>query len=156
MIRENYMPEKVELDLYRSIRIEEFPLGIFKDSEPVPGLLYPTFHPKPLPNGRTRVADVVTETVDGVEWVRSGGGTSLFDRANVFEAEGWASFEIPEGTAMPDSLVVKNTGYNKRFKATHYQIESRAQLMTKTAMQGALDNLARCAIVRSIELGRKI
>ena len=57
---------------------------------------------------------------------------------------------------MPDSLVVKNTGYNKRFKATHYQIESRAQLMTKTAMQGALDNLARCAIVRSIELGRKI
>jgi hypothetical protein len=148
------MPEKVEVDLFRSIRVEEFPDGIFKDTEPAPGLLDPTFYPKPLPNGRVREADVVMESIDGIEWVRSGGGTSLFDRPNVFAAAGWASFEIPEGTPIPDSLVIRNTGFNKRFKSTHYQIESRAQLMTKTAMRGALDNLARSAIVRSVELGR--
>jgi hypothetical protein len=56
--------------------------------------------------------------------------------------------------ASPDSLIVRNDGWRERFRATHYQIESRAGRMTKEAMKGAQDNLARNAIVRAVELGR--
>ncbi|WP_338844877.1 hypothetical protein V8J88_14560 [Massilia sp. W12] len=48
------------------------------------------------------------------------------------------------------------TNYNQRFEANHFQIESKARMMTKDAYLGALDNLARNAIVRAVELGRKI
>ncbi|WP_338846853.1 hypothetical protein V8J88_24180 [Massilia sp. W12] len=148
------MPDMTTVDLYRSCRIEQFPDGVMQDLEPSPGVLYPDFYPKPLEGGGERAPDVKTESIDGVEWVRSGGGTSLFDKKGIFTKPGWLSFEIPLGTPIPDSLVILNTGYNKRFKATHYQIESRARMMTKVAMQGALDNLARSAIARAVELGR--
>ncbi|NOS87170.1 MAG: hypothetical protein HOP34_01285 [Methylococcaceae bacterium] len=84
----------------------------------------------------------------------AGGGTSLFDRSGVFTKEGWLSFEIPDGTVIPASLIVRNDGWRKCFKASHYQIESLAGRMTKEAMVGALDNFARNAIVRAVELGR--
>jgi hypothetical protein len=61
------------------------------------------------------------------------------------------SFEIPEGTVVPASLVVRETGYNQRFKANHYQIECAAKSMPIDAFKGALDNLARNAIARSVE-----
>lgn len=147
------MSETTKVDLYRSCRIEQFPHGLMRDEQPVPGVLYPDFYPKTLKSGDVRRADVDLETKEGVEWVLPGGGTSLFDRANVFVKPGWLSFEIPDGTPVPDSLVVKNTGYNKGFKATHYQIEAR-EMMTKEAMKGALDNFARSAIARSVELSR--
>ena len=146
------MSEQTNVDLYRSCRIEQFPDGVLDGSEPAPGILEPDFYPKPLGGGGSRAADVQVDEIDGVEWVRSGGGTSLFDRAGVFTKSGWLSSEIPEGTPIPDSLVVVSTGYNKRFKATHYQIESKAGMMTKEAMQGALGNFARSAIARSVDL----
>ena len=90
----------------------------------------------------------------GVEYVLAGGGTSLFDRPSVFTKEGWLSFEIPNGTVIPDSLIVKNDGWRKRFSATHNQIECRAGMIVVLAMKGALDNFARNAIVRAVELGR--
>lgn len=143
-----------DLDLYRSIRIEQFPDGVFDGKDPAPGVLYPDFYEKDLGNGNVRPADVEIRKENGVEYVLAGGGTSLFDRPGVFTKEGWLSFEIPNGTIIPDSLIVKNDGWRKRFKATHYQIESRAGRMTKQAMEGALDNFARNAIVRAVELGR--
>ena len=143
------------LNLYRSLRIEQFPNGIFIDGEPAVGLLDPDFYRKPLPNGDFRKADVeMFSDANGVEWVKEGGGTSLFDRANVFTAPGWLSFEIPKGTPIPDSLLVCEGEYNKRFKANHYQIQVRANLMTKQAMRGALDNFARSALARSVELAK--
>ena len=148
------MSEQTSVDLYRSCRIEQFPNGVLEGLDPAPGILDPDFYPKPLEGGGSRAADVQVDKIDGVEWVRSGGGTSLFDRPGVFTKPGWLSFEIPEGTPIPDSLVVVNTGYNKRFKATHYQIESKAGMMAKEAMQGALGNFARSAIARSVELAR--
>ncbi|MGJ0428131.1 hypothetical protein [Methylobacter sp.] len=143
-----------DLDLYRSIRIEQFPDGVFDGKDPAPGVLYPDFYEKDLGNGNVRPPDVEIRKENGVEYVLAGGGTSLFDRPGVFTKEGWLSFEIPNGTIIPDSLIVKNDGWRKRFKATHYQIESRAGRMTKQAMEGALDNFARNAIVRAVELGR--
>jgi hypothetical protein len=149
------MAETTTTNLYRSCRIEQFPHGLMRDEEPVPGVLYPDFYPKTLKSGDVRAADVEMETKKGVEWVRPGGGTSLFDRSGVFTAPGWLSFQIPEGTPVPESLTVRNTGYNKRFKATHYQIEAK-EMMTKEAMMGALDNFARTAIARSVELSRTV
>jgi hypothetical protein len=69
----------------------------------------------------------------------------------VFKGKSWLSFEIPEGTVVPASLVVRETGYNQRFKANHYQIECAAKSMPIDAFKGALDNLARNAIARSVE-----
>jgi hypothetical protein len=149
------MAESIDVDLFRSVRIEQFPDGVLHDEGPAPHVLDPDFYDRDMGNGKVRAADVKIDVIKGVEWVRSGGGTSLFDKPSVFKRPGWLSFELPQGTPIPDSLVIKNTGYNKLFKATHYQIESRAQLMTKEAMCGALDNLARAAIARSVELGRK-
>jgi hypothetical protein len=60
------------------------------------------------------------------------------------------------GTVIPESLVVRFTGYNKIFDANHYQIESKAKMMRMDSFKGALDNLARNAIVKAIELGKKI
>ncbi len=145
---------KTDLDLYRSVRIEQFPGGVFDGKDPAPGVLHPDFYDKDLGGGNIRPADVEIQTNQGVEYVLAGGGTSLFDRPGVFTKAGWLSFEIPDGTVIPDSLLVKNDGWRKRFKATHYQIESRAGSMTKQAMEGALDNFARNAIVRAVELGR--
>ena len=44
-------------------------------------------------------------------------------------------------------------GRNKTFDADHWQIESVAGTMAMDAMKGALDNLARNAIVRLIAFG---
>jgi hypothetical protein len=87
--------------------------------------------------------------------VRNDGGTSLFDKSHVLPggAQHWHSFKVPQDTVIPDSLVVRFTGHNRAFGADHYQIESKAGTMSLDAMKGALDNLARNAIVRLIELG---
>jgi len=148
------MAETTALNLYRSCRVEQFPDGVMIDDEPAPGVLHPDFYDRPLPNGDVREADIQVYLVKDVEWVGTGQGTSLFDRAGVFTRPGWLSFPIPEGTPIPDSLIVANTGYNKRLKATHYQIEARAP-MRKDAMEGALENFARSAVARSVELSRR-
>ena len=138
------------LNLYRSVRVEEFPSGTIIEDQPAPAVLYPDFEPRLLPSGKMRPADVVLS--EDKQLVRSGGGTSLFDRAGVFKARGWLPFEIPAGTVVPEPLVVRHTGYNSAFRANHYQIEVSHGLMRVDAFKGALDNLARNAVVRAIEL----
>jgi hypothetical protein len=147
------MADFTEVDLYRSCRVEQFPNGLVLDTnEPAPGLLYPDFYDRPTPNGQLRLADVKIETdSNGVEWVMAGGGTSLFDRPNVFVRDGWLSFKIPDGTPVPAPLAVNKGEYNKRFKAWHYQIEVRTGRVQKTVLQGALDNFARSSLARFVE-----
>ncbi|WP_255357721.1 hypothetical protein [Rhodanobacter sp. Root627] len=79
------------------------------------------------------------------------GGTSLFDVKSVFKGKSWLCFEIPEGTVIPASLVVRETGYNPRLKANHYQIECAAKSLRIYAFKGAVDNLARNAIARAVQ-----
>lgn len=141
---------ETNVDLYRSVLAEQFPGGVVLDGEPAPALLHPDFEPRLLPSGRQRLADV--DLSEDKQWVLAGGGTSLFDQPNVFKGGKWLSFKLPKGTVVPDSLLIRFTGHNKSFKADHYQIESRAQRMHIDAYKGALDNLARNAIVRQIAL----
>jgi hypothetical protein len=69
--------------LYRSVRRDEFAGGPVVDGHAVSGVLYPSFEDTPLPNGRTRLADVRPERNSaGEEFVNPGAGASLFDRKN--------------------------------------------------------------------------
>lgn len=86
------------VDLYRSIRIEDFPQGAIIESQPAPEILYPDFSDKELPDGRVRRADVkfAPESKDGKQWILSGGGTSLFDRAHVFKGKNGCPLKFPK------------------------------------------------------------
>jgi hypothetical protein len=147
--------QNTTLKLYRSLLNLQFPDGPVINGDAVPGVLYPDFEERPLPNGSMRKADVDLDgpDKDGHMWVESGGGTSLFDRPNVFKGKKWLSFEIPEGTPVPPPLLIQFTGHNKALNANHYQIECR-NMMRMDGFKGALDNLARSAIARSVELAK--
>jgi hypothetical protein len=141
------------LDLFRSVNTEQFPNGTMSGDKPAPSILYPDFEDRVLRSGKIRLRDVTPFLEDGETWVPHLKGTSLFDRKDVFKpAKFWLNFTIPEGTKMPGSLIIRNTGYNETYKATHYQIESRARKMRLDSYKGALDNLARNAVERAIEL----
>ena len=144
---------KTSVDLFRSVTKEDFPDGTVLDGKPTPGVLFPDFVDRPLPSGTIRRADVHQFTdSNGHDWITSGGGTSLFDRPGVFPPKKWTSFRIPLGTVVPESIIVKFDGWRERFQANHYQIESATNTMRSDAFRGALENLARNAIVRSIQL----
>lgn len=138
-------------DLYRSVHLDDFAEGTVIAGQPAPEVLYPDFVPRLLKNGRVRLPDV--RLSKNQEWIHTGGGTSLFDQANVFKnRKFWLNFPIPKGTNVPASLKIRFTHYHEEFKANHFQIESSALTMRVDAYKGALDNLARNALVRSIEL----
>jgi hypothetical protein len=144
---------QTETNLYRSVRIESFPAGTIINDKPAPEILHPDFEPRILPSGKQRKADV--KLSEDKQWVYAKEGTSLFDKKNVFKSKSWLSFDIPVGTLIPESLVVRLTGYNPVFEADHYQIESRAERMRVDTCKAALDNLARNAVVRSIALSNE-
>lgn len=143
---------KTEVELFRAVRIEQFPDGVIVNDKPAIGILYPDFHSRTLPNGRTREADV--DLTEDKSTVLPGGGTSLFDKPNVFKSKGWLSFCIPKATIVPDQIQVKYTNRNSSFDADHYQIECVVP-MRIDAFKGALDNLARNAVVRAVEIAHQ-
>lgn len=61
---------------------------------------------------------------------------------------------LPGGTDIPESLKLAGPDWNEQRQANHYQIECKARNMRLDAFKGALDNLARNAIVRSIALAK--
>ncbi len=149
---------KTTQDLYRSIHktTPGYEAGPIVDGVAVTGVLYPDFEARRISKTRTRPADLTSfEGEGGVRMVRNDGGTSLFDKQQVLPggADSWHSFKLPPDTVIPPSLKIRFTGYNKTFEADHYQIESIAGTMAMDAMKGALDNLARNAIVRLVALG---
>ncbi len=144
-----------EKNLYRSIRVEQFPQGAIIESQPAPEILYPDFQERPLPGGKMRKPDTKPMLgSDGNLWVKTGYGTSLFDRQGLFKGKGWLNFTIPHGTEVPDSLQIRHTDFNLKFQSDHYQIEPRARMMLLESYKGALDNLARAALARTVELAR--
>lgn len=145
---------ETDVDLFRSVRKEDFPDGVIVDDKAVAGVLYPSFEDKQIivqGKAKTRYADIRPYQHAGQCVVDPGGGTSLFDKANVFGTKYWWNFKIPKGTVIPDSLKIPYTGDNAVYQAKHYQIEPAALRMTVLAYKGALDNLARNAIVKSLE-----
>lgn len=152
------MSDNTTLNLFRSIHrtTPGYEAGPIVDGAAVAGVLYPDFEPRKIGKNKFRAADLSTfDGEGGVRMVRNDGGTSLFDKPDVLPggAKTWHSFKIPKDTVIPESLVVRFTGHNKTFNADHWQIESKAGTMALDAMKGALDNLARNAIVRLVELG---
>ena len=146
------------LNLYRSIHktTSGYDDGPIVDGTAVTGVLHPDFEPRRVSKTKVRPADLSSfDGEGGVKMVRNDGGTSLFDKANVLPggADNWHSFKLPPDTVIPPSLKIRFTGHNKTFDADHWQIESVAGTMAMDAMKGALDNLARNAIVRLIALG---
>jgi hypothetical protein len=146
------MNGKTEIYLYRFLHVDQFPEGGLIGKNPVTGALYPDFERRMLPNGSMRPADVRL-TKDGKSVVNNG-GTSLFDKDKLFSRKTWSSFHLPDGTVVPESLRIKYTGKNERFDADHYQIHCAEGTMPIESFKGALDNLARNAVVRFNELAK--
>ena len=142
---------KTTTHLYRSVMDERFTISI--GTYPGDGVLDPRWQQTTYIDRkgltRTSQADVV---VVGDE-VEAGGGTSLHD------VPGWYSapdFWVPEGTEYSDVDIhiradkkQTTSPYNRKLSGTHYQLEPKFK-MPVLSFQGALNNLARAAIVQQI------
>jgi hypothetical protein len=141
------------LSLWRSVRIDDYPDGVVVDGNAIVGVLYPDFEERLITSGPNkggfRAADVVLK--DG--FVHPAGGTSLFDKADVFGAKYWCCFPIPAGTVIPAPLIITGPKFNKKYQANHYQIETSIPVRLDS-LKMVLDNLARNAVVRACELAR--
>lgn len=154
---------ETKVAMWRSVRKEDFASVLTPEGMPVKGVLYPDFERRLITGGKRkgqyRPPDVTTfvDEVEGVNvrFVRSGGGTSLFDKKDAFGTAYWRCFEIPAGTEIDGALLLKGPDPSAAVPdADHYQIEPRARIMTVEAYKGALDNFARAAVARSVELAK--
>lgn len=148
-------------DLYRSVMGNSFKsikVGVY----PGDGVLDPRwesteYFSRKLNKMVTSAADVdvVVGGKDGPE-VLPDGGTSLHDVAGWFPCK---EFWIPAGTEYTDEIFIrkdaklKTSPSNPKLTGHHYQLEPRTR-MTVTAFKGALNNMARAAVVRQCELAK--
>jgi len=154
---------KTSTDLYRAIKNGTFEGDEFvKDGEPVAGLLYPRFEASTYIDGlgmqQVSNADVTVHPLPTGDEVESGGGTSMFDVDGWFGFGHWKYFQVPNGTEYPENLVIKKgrskrTNKSGQLSGYHYQIEPKNRMMV-SAYKGALDNFARSAVARSVELAK--
>lgn len=82
----------------------------------------------------------------------------MFDVEGWFGYSNWRYFLVPNGTEYPESLFIKKgksvrTNRAGNLKGRHYQIEPKNP-MTVGTFKGALDNFARNAVVKQVELSR--
>ncbi len=150
---------KTATDLYRSVmgnKFKKVTTGVY----PGDGILDPRWKDEEYFSNKlkkmvTSVADVdIVVGKDGPE-VRTGGGTSLHDVPGWFPCK---EFWIPEGTEYSDEIHIKKDAKTKwnpagTVKGIHYQLEPKTQ-MTVEAFKGALNNMARAAVVRQVELAK--
>lgn len=142
-------------NLWRGVRVEDFPSGVIIDDEPAEGILYPCFKRKRIgrkKNGTARYREADVEVAKGM--VQTGGGTSLFNKDKFFKGKSWQFFYIPKGTEIDPRLKFTGPEYNKFFNADHYQIEVEKPIRIDS-YKGALDNLARSAFKKAYEDARK-
>jgi hypothetical protein len=136
---------KTTTNLYRAVFEGTLDGDLVTDGVPQTGLLDPRWD-----------VDVTVTASDDGPMVGTSGGTSLHN------VDGWFGFArcryfcIPQDTPIPDSLKVKKGRSKRTNKAGnrtgyHYQIEPLNR-MTVDALKGALDNFARNAVVRQVEL----
>lgn len=145
-------------DLYRSVmgdRFKEIEVGVY----PGDGVLDPRWDSTERFSrklNRTVIDRADVEIVagkDGPEVLPSG-GTSLHDVSGWFPSK---EFWIPPGTEYSDEIYIrkdpkrKTSQYNPNLKGYHYQLEPRTR-MTVSAFKGALNNMARAAVVRQCDL----
>ncbi len=143
-------------------------LGLFlwrasRTDQPCVNPLHPDFVPRELRKGQFRPADVTIERRNGVEYIIpkvskktsesiwKAQGTSLFDRPDTFKGKNWEYIEIPEGTKIPDGILIIKDDYNERFEATHYSIAPNHAMSVK-AFKLLLNTLLTNIEVRRGEL----
>lgn len=162
----------VDVDLYRSCKSSDWSgKTAEKKSESFTachgqGSLYPDYTGFTRKDGSFRAPDVTSFTDGGgAKWVRgvldrddrgrpfinAKEGVSVSKAPGGFGYRGWFYFLLPKGTPIPDSLDIRHTP--SRNDDGHYSIRCR-NLMRQDAYEGALDNLARSALARSVELGK--
>lgn len=129
----------VKIDALGRIYDCEKELGLFlwrasRNDEPCENPLYPDFVRREIRKGKFRPADVTVRRKGGVDFIIpkvykkssddiwKAQGTSLFDQSNTFKGKNWEFIEIPQGTEIPDGILIIKDDYNERFKATHYSI----------------------------------
>lgn len=163
----------ISVDLYRSCKSSGWSGKTAAKKEEVfsatygKGSLYPDYEGFTRKDGSVRAPDITTFTDDrGTVWVRgvedrddrgrafisSKEGVSVSATRGGFGYKGWFYFLLPEGTPVPDSLDVRHTP--SRNDSGHYSIRCR-NLMRRDAYEGALDNLARAALARAVELRKQ-
>lgn len=150
---------KTQVHLYRSVMDQRF--SIKAGEYPGDGVLDPRWKESTYVDnrGRTRTsrADIVVELgVDGPE-VKTGGGASLHDVPHWYSYD---DFWVPEGTEYSDVDIslrkdddLRVSPYNPNIKGYHHQLEPKYQ-MAVASFQGALNNMARAAVVRQIALSK--
>ncbi|MEO6802403.1 MAG: hypothetical protein ABI197_04050 [Granulicella sp.] len=145
--------QKTTNHLYRSVMDESFTINV--GEYPGDGVLDPRWQDTSYIDrkGNTRIsrADV---RVRGSE-VEPVGGTSLHDVPRWYSAP---DFWIPEGTEYSEADIhihrdddLRTSPYNRKLSGYHYQLEPKFK-MPVLAFKGALNNMARAAVVRQIAL----
>ena len=163
----------LNIELYRSAKSSAWGgKTVEKKSEAFPashgkGSLYPDYQGFTRKDGSVRAPDITTfADQSGTEWVRGvedrdgsnrafvswKEGVSVSTAPGGFGYKGWFYFLLPQGTPVPSSLDVKHTP--TRNDDGHHSIRCR-NLMRRDAYEGALDNLARAAIAKAVELGKQ-
>jgi hypothetical protein len=147
-----------DTDLFRSLMGDDAKKYKITPGEyPGNGVLYPRFEAKTYKSRgvwKTSNPDLtVTMGKTGPE-VEADGGTSLHDVPGWFNCK---EFWIPEGTEYSDEIYIRKDKHKKTspsgdVSGYHYQLEPRTRMMQVTFM-GYLDNMARAAVVRQVELG---
>lgn len=149
-----------DTDLYRSVMgntFKKITIGVY----PGDGVLDPRWKDTEYyskKHGRMMVSRADVNVVMGKEEpeVEPGGGTSLHDVPRWFPCK---EFWIPEGTEYSEEIYIrkdnklKSSPSNPNVKGYHYQLEPRTQ-MTVEAFKGALNNMARAAVVQQCELAK--
>ncbi len=154
------------LDLYRSCKKNKRSESKITNSFDGVGCLYPDYTGFMRKNGSFRAPDVTTfKDVANDEWIRGVNDINTKDNKyyvsdkevvslstvpGKFNYSFWFYFLLPKGMPIPGSLDVIQTGTDK----SHYAIRCK-NMMRKDAYEGALNNLARAAIVKAVELKRQ-
>lgn len=111
--------------------------------------------------GKVRVsrADVRIAVGANGPVVQAGGGTSLHDVPRWYSAP---DFWIPEGTEYADSEIhirrdgdLRTSPYNPKLSGYHFQLEAKYP-MAPVSFAGALNNMARAAVVRQVALSKML
>lgn len=158
-----------DLDLYRACkknrRSSHDLLQAFDETRGA-ALLYPDYEGFTRKDGSKREPDVSrTKDAFGDIWVSgindtnkatgrpaisSNEGVSISKDAGKFGFAMWYYFLLPKGTPIPECFDISQTGHDPG----HYSIRLKNR-MRQDAYEGALDNLARAALAKAVELKRQ-
>ncbi len=145
-----------DVELYRSLMGTASKLKV-RGNEPDPGMLDPRWEATSYKSqGVTKVSNADVSFVTGPTGLplvdNNGKGTSLHDISKWFNC---AEFHIPHGTEYSEEILIVRDKHKKTCKdgrqGYHYMLTARTR-MTQETFSGYLNNMARAAVVRQVEL----